>query len=181
VLEVEILRHGLDHDVDVLQLLEGGGEVEAPARGVALLRGQLPLFHRPADALLDRAPTLLAVLVAHLADPGLVPGARGHLRDPAPHESASKHGNPTDLGHISSPGFSSSPDETGGNMGASPGRINASRGTTVRARRRAGDANPWEAGRAAPRAPADRGALRPRRGPRSPSCGNGRVRSRYRR
>src|SRR5690606_15032088 len=102
VLEVEVLGDGLDDDVSVVEVLEGGGHAQAPEGLVLRALLELPPLDGTVEAALDQAMAPVAELAAHFTDPRLVTGAGRHLCDPAPHATAPQRPDLADFRHVAS-------------------------------------------------------------------------------
>ena len=92
LLELEDLRHGLDHDLGVLDRdgqVGGGLDVLADARG--LLGGEALLANEAGEAVVDRGQRLAQRLLGDVAERDLVPAHGGQLGNAVAHDAGTDH------------------------------------------------------------------------------------------
>src|SRR5687768_5781612 len=99
VLDVELLDDGLDDDVAVTEVVDGGCERQSAEDLVALLRSRLAPLDDLRQRPLDAGARALTERIRSLADLGREPGLRGDLRDAAAHEPRSEDADGGDRSH----------------------------------------------------------------------------------
>ena len=96
-LEVELLQHGLDHEVAVGEIRELGRQAQPGQRRVPLSLRQAAFLDTTGEIALDRRASPLTELGAHLVSDRLETSLNADLRDSGAHRAEADHAHLADL------------------------------------------------------------------------------------